>query len=350
MNKTLWRVFVALFVISILLVVVSYSKLQRYLDTPLVLPEAGLDITLAKGDTLNKLVYALAAKQRLNYPKLLLIYSRITGRGGVIAAGDYSLPKGITPKELLDKLEKGDVRFYQLTLVEGWTLKQVLANLRSQSKLQQLIPRDVDVINLTMLDIDSDYDNPEGLFFPDTYRFHSDSSDVQLLQQSYRRLHSVLIDEWEKKAGKLPYETPYEALIMASLIEKETGLASEREQISGVFIRRLKKGMRLQTDPSIIYGLGDSFDGNLRTKHLKDSSNPYNTYRHHGLPPTPIALVGREAIHAALHPAEGNTLYFVAKGDGSHYFSETFEEHQKAVKKYQIDHRRKDYSSVPNGK
>jgi UPF0755 protein len=160
-------------------------------------------------------------------------------------------------------------------------------------------------------------------------------------------LLAVLNAEWESRSAGLPYDSPYDALIMASLVEKETAVASERERIAGVFVRRLAKKMRLQTDPTIIYGLGAQFDGNLRSRHLKDSSNRYNTYRHHGLPPTPIALVGREAIHAALHPAEGEALYFVARGDGSHHFSTTLDEHNRAVRKYQIERRREDYRSVP---
>jgi UPF0755 protein len=159
-------------------------------------------------------------------------------------------------------------------------------------------------------------------------------------------MQTVLQQEWQGRASGLPYETPYEALIMASIIERETGLVQEREQIAGVFVRRLHKGMRLQTDPTVIYGLGSGYDGNLRRKHLNDVSNPYNSYRHGGLPPTPIALPGRAAIHAALHPAEGDALYFVARGDGGHVFSATLAEHERAVRKYQL-RRRKDYRSSP---
>jgi UPF0755 protein len=345
-----WRWIAALIVCALALSIAGYVLLQRYLDEPLPLPTAGHELTLARGDSLSSLVYSLAADELIKEPRLLLAYSRLVGRGAVIAAGDYWLEYGITPRLLLQKLERGDVRYYQLTLVEGWTLTQVLQQLRLTAGLQQLIPAGANTITAQMIGLNEETRPLEGLLFPDTYRYQSSSSDVQVLQQAYRRLQSVLLQEWQSRAPELPYETPYEALIMASLIEKETGLASERSQIAGVFVRRLKLGMRLQTDPTIIYGLGASFDGNLRSRHLKDSSNPYNTYRHNGLPPTPIALVGREAIHAALHPEEGDALYFVAKGDGSHYFSASLEEHRQAVKKYQIYQRRKDYSSAPGAK
>lgn len=176
----------------------------------------------------------------------------------------------------------------------------------------------------------------EGLFFPDTYNFPKGTTDKAFLQRAYQRLHDILDEEWQARAENLPYKTAYEALIMASIIEKETGLASERSTIAGVFVRRLNKKMKLQTDPTVIYAMGKQFNGNIRKKDL-DIDSPYNTYRYKGLPPSPIALVGREAIHAALHPEKGKSLYFVAKGDGSHYFSETLKEHNRAVAKYQLN-------------
>lgn len=347
MNKPLFRQLLLAAIVLVMLLMALSWQLQHYLDKPIKLPETGLDYTLEKGGSLSTVVYSLAAQDRLQHPRVLTLYSRLTGRGASVAAGEYHFEAGLTPRGLLAKLERGDVRYYQLTLVEGWNLRQVLAALRSQPKLRQLIPANVDTLSAQWLGLDVDYPVLEGLLFPDTYRYHSATTDIDVLQQAYRRMQKVLQEEWQQRSGALPYDSPYQALIMASLIEKETGVASERAQIAGVFVRRLQKGMRLQTDPTIIYGLGNRFDGNLRGSHLKDASNPYNTYRHHGLPPTPIALAGREAIHAALHPAAGEALYFVAKGDGSHYFSKTLQEHQKAVRKYQIKQRRKDYSSAP---
>ncbi|MCP3906790.1 MAG: endolytic transglycosylase MltG [Oceanicoccus sp.] len=341
------KVLVFLVLAAVVVLSLAYMQMQRYLTTPLPIPQGGVEYTLAKGGSLNAMAYSLSNKGLLTSPRWLIAYSRLSARGQVIKAGDYWLDEGLTPLTLLDKLEQGDVRYYQLTLVEGWNLTQVLAALRSQPKLKQTIASDATTIQASDLGIEVPYERLEGLLFPDTYRYHSDTTDVELLRQSYTQLQDFLAAQWEKRANNLPYKTSYEALIMASLIEKETGVANERPEIAGVFVRRLQKRMRLQTDPTIIYGLGASFDGNLRSRHLKDASNLYNTYRHPGLTPTPIALAGAEAIMAALHPKDGTSLYFVAKGDGSHYFSDTLEEHQKAVRKYQIEQRRKNYSSAP---
>jgi peptidoglycan lytic transglycosylase G len=188
---------------------------------------------------------------------------------------------------------------------------------------------------------------PEGLFFPDTYVFSGATSDRDILRQAYRRLQKVLQEEWSARAPNLPYRDTYDALIMASIVERETGVSSERPEIAGVFVRRLQKDMLLQTDPTVIYGLGERFDGNLRRRDLDDADNLYNTYMHRGLPPTPIALAGRAAIRAALQPSAGEALYFVGRGDGSHQFSATLDEHERAVKKYQIEQRRADYRSRP---
>lgn len=346
MMKTVRWVFM-LVVLALAAAIFAAVQMQRYLDTPMVIAESGLEFALKKGGSLNAVAYNLSAQGVLPSPRWLIAFSRLTGRGVSIKAGNYLLESGLTPAGLLNKLEQGDVQYFQLTLVEGWTQRQILAALRAHPRLTSTLDAKADLLTAEALGIQSAYDSLEGLFFPDTYRFHSGTTDVDLLRQAYQRLQQVLAQEWAQRSQGLPYSEPYEALIMASLVEKETGVASERAIIAGVFVRRLQKNMRLQTDPTIIYGLGNSFDGNLRRRHLNDASNIYNTYRHHGLTPTPIALVGREAIHAALHPADGNALYFVAKGDGSHYFSATLEEHQRAVRKYQINQRRKDYSSVP---
>ena len=347
MSKLLSKSLIFLVLTAIVAVGLGYLQMQRYLNTALSIPSGGVEYTLAKGGSLNALAYSLYNKGLLTSPRWLIAYSRLTKRGAVIKAGDYQFDEGLTPLTLLDKLEQGDVKYYKVTLVEGWNLTQVLTALRSQPKLKQTIAGDALTITASDLGIEVPYDRLEGLFFPDTYRYHSGTTDVELLRQSYHQLQTFLEAEWQKRAAKLPYKTPYEALIMASLVEKETGMVSERPEIAGVFVRRLQKNMRLQTDPTIIYGLGASFDGNLRSRHLKDASNLYNTYRHSGLTPTPIALAGAEAIEAALHPKAGTSLYFVAKGDGSHYFSDTLEEHQKAVRKYQIKQRKKNYSSAP---
>ncbi len=187
--------------------------------------------------------------------------------------------------------------------------------------------------------------HPEGWFFPDTYMFSGSETDLDILKRAYSRMVRVLDEEWENREQGLPYNSPYEALIMASIVERETGVAHERQEVAGVFVRRLHKGMRLQTDPTVIYGMGDDYDGRIRTRDLR-AYTPYNTYRIDGLPPTPIALPGRDSVHAALHPADGDALFFVARGDGSHKFSRTLAEHQKAVREFQLN-RREDYRSFP---
>ena len=347
MSNVFARVAVSLILVLVLVGAASYKVLHSYLDSPLKLPESGLEFSLEKGGSLSSMVYELHSQNVLESPRQLLVYSRITGRGTDVAAGEYSLKQGLTPRGLLKMLERGDVLYHQLTLVEGWNLRQVLAAVRAHPRLKQTIPDTETTVSAELFEIAFDKPVFEGMLFPDTYHFHGNTTDREFLALAYERLKKVLNEEWLARAEGLPYQTPYQALIMASLVEKETGDPSERAEIAGVFVRRLNKGMRLQTDPTIIYGLGPAFDGNLRSRHLKDASNIYNTYRHNGLPPTPIALAGREAITAALNPKQGSSLYFVAKGDGTHYFSDTLEEHQRAVRKYQIEQRRKDYSSAP---
>ena len=199
-----------------------------------------------------------------------------------------------------------------------------------------------------MLALIAPYSDGEGLFLPDTYQYQRGDSDLDVLTQAYRLMQSHLTDLWETRRRDLLLASPYEALILASIVERETGVARERARIAGVFLRRLQRGMRLQTDPSVIYGLGAEFDGNLTRRQLRDSANPYNTYRHDGLPPTPIALPGRAALRAVFEPADGSALYFVARGDGSHAFSDTLAAHQKAVREFQLQ-RRADYRSSPRG-
>lgn len=334
----------------VFLSLVAYLKLNDYMDSPLSVPDPGYEYALKKGGSLGSAAHGLARQGLLDNPRWLVIYSRITGQGQSVQAGDYFIKPGLTPRQLVALFESGEVMSFQVTLVEGWNIAQVLAALRSQQRMNATFDKQRSSLAPADLGLDIPYQSMEGLLYPDTYHYHSGTSDRELLLRAYQKLQSVLTEEWLQRAPGLPYKTPYEALTMASIVEKETGDASERAQIAGVFVRRLQKRMRLQTDPTVIYGLGAEFDGNLRRRHLNDANNPYNTYRHNGLTPTPIAQSGRAAIHAALHPADGETLYFVAKGDGSHYFSKTLAEHLQAVKKYQIEQRRKDYSSAPPAK
>ncbi|HEY7775981.1 MAG TPA: endolytic transglycosylase MltG [Kineobactrum sp.] len=316
--------------------------LQRW-HTPLNLPAEGAVITVAPGETLRNVVAGLHRQDILAHPELLVAYGRATGLDSRLRHGEYRLPAGLMPEGLLHLLVSGKVLQYQVTLPEGITVAQALALLVAEPTIEaELGGLDDD----RLLGLVAPYKAIEGLFLPETYRYERGATDLDILRRAHLALVDALAREWQQRAADLPYSDPYAALIMASIIERETGVPSEREQIAGVFVRRLRLGMRLQTDPTIIYGLGTEFDGNLARSHLRDADNLFNTYRHHGLPPTPIALPGLAAIRAALNPAPGDTLFFVAKGDGSHEFNATLEGHQQAVRKYQLK-RRSDYRSTP---
>lgn len=273
----------------------------------------------------------------------LRLYWRFNLQGQSLHSGEYRMVPGMNAESLLDLWQKGEVVQYSVTLVEGWTFRQVRAALARQVKLEQTASELSDTELMAKLGHPDVF--PEGRFFPDTYRYVRGMTDVELLKQAYNRLDEVLQEEWEKRAADVPYTDAYQALIMASLVEKETGVPQERGQIAGVFVRRLQQGMLLQTDPTVIYGLGDRYNGKITRALLKEPT-PYNTYVISGLPPTPISMVGREAIHAAMHPVAGNSLYFVARGDGSHVFSADLDAHNAAVKEFQLK-RRADYRSSP---
>ena len=331
-------------IVAVMVAFTSWKFLNVYMDTPMSIASP-LKYHLAKGGSQHSVLSWLADNNYLDYPRAVALYSRVSGETSQVQAGEYLLEEGLTPRQLLEKLRSGDVLYYPLTFVEGWNIHQMLAYLSARSGLKHSSPAKLAAF---VKQLSADYSSPEGLFFPDTYYFYHGMSDLEILRQSFYRMEKILAQSWKQREDNLPYENAYEALIMASLIEKETGVPYERGEIAGVFIRRLKQRMRLQTDPTVIYGLGEIFDGNLRSRHLKDAANLYNTYRHSGLPPSPIAMPGREAIYAALHPEPGDALYFVAKGDGSHYFSSSLEEHNRAVRKYQIHQRKKNYSSTPS--
>lgn len=260
-----------------------------------------------------------------------------------IKAGEYRIEPGMSLQQLLERVVSGDTISYTFTLVEGSTFRQLRAALLANDRLRHELDR-LDEAEL-LARLGSEAKSVEGLFLAETYHFNRGMSDVDLLQRAYQDLQQVLNQAWAERADRLPYPSPYAALIMASIIEKETAVPAERPQIAGVFVRRLQRGMRLQTDPTVIYGMGERYNGNLTRADLRRPT-PWNTYVIDGLPPTPIAIVGREAIEAALNPAPGQSLYFVAKGDGSHHFSRTLEEHNRAVRRYQLN-RRSDYRSSP---
>lgn len=317
---------------SSMTLVLVYLDYKAFLETPVNINKEVI-FTVKSGMSFSALNKKLASENIINESCYLELLARHSKRANKIKSGEYNVTPGILPDELLNIFVSGKVVQYSMTLVEGWQVYEMLESIKLNNVLEKkLITHDPDKL-LSALGYPES--TAEGLFFPDTYHFPRGTSDVDFLKRSYERLQQVLDQEWQNREENLPYKTPYEALIMASIVEKETGLASERARIAGVFVRRLNKNMRLQTDPTVIYAMGRQFDGNIRKKDLKIDS-PYNTYRYKGLPPSPISLVGREAIHAALHPEDGKELYFVAKGDGSHYFSETLAEHNRAVVKYQL--------------
>jgi UPF0755 protein len=264
------------------------------------------------------------------------LLARALGRERAIKAGSYELNKPTTPIDLLDMLTRGDTTQAEIRLIEGWTFAQFRAALDASPDLRHDTAglEDMQVLER----VHATEGHPEGLFFPDTYIFARGSSDVAVLRRAYQAMQRHLKTEWDARSAELPYHAPYEALIMASIIEKETGRPSERDLIAGVLINRLRIGMRLQADPTVIYGLGSAFDGNLKKAHLLEDG-PYNTYTRAGLPPTPIAMPGRAALHAAMQPAKTDALYYVSKGDGTSQFSRSLHEHERAVSRYQLRHR-----------
>jgi UPF0755 protein len=265
-----------------------------------------------------------------------LYWRALAQRMGVAArlrAGEYAVPIGTTPRELLRRMAAGDVIKHRFTIVEGWTFRQLRTALAAETGLRQSVTTqsDADI----MRELGAPADHPEGRFLPETYLWTRGDSDLDVLRQSYKAMTRALDEVWAARAADIPLDSAYQALILASIVERETGKADERPAIAGVFARRLRLGMKLQTDPSVIYGLGASFDGNLRRRDL-DTDTPYNSYTRTGLPPTPIALPGIAALRAAVQPAPGNALYFVARGDGSHEFSPNLEAHNRAVERYQL--------------
>ena len=322
-----------LFALLLLLVGVVAGALFYWANEPLI--EAGgkpIEFTIQAGSGVRSAMRQVNQAGVPAEPLLLEVLARGSGRANRIKAGSYSLTAGNSPLALLQMLVRGDTIQDSVTIIEGWTFSQMRALLSKHEGLKKDALALEDTQLLARLGVDYPY--AEGLFYPDTYKFSRGSSDLQIFEQAHGRLKKMLEEEWAKRVEDLPYKTPYEALIMASIIEKETGKPSERDRIAAVFVNRLKRGMLLQTDPTVIYGMGANFDGNIRKQDLL-TDTPYNTYKRVGLPPSPIALPGRAALQAALNPAKTNDLYFVARGDGTSQFSENLADHNKAVNQYQ---------------
>ena len=337
MIRRLYKIALAAFAgIMFLLSIGIYLVYQDYLlflSTPLTAEKWPLKITVRPGTNLTHLVNDLYDRKLIDNKKYFSWYARSSDLAQKIKAGRYVFHTGITPVNLLDKIVDGEVEQFSFAVIEGWTFRQMLAALHQHKHIDIKLAGLSDEEIMRALSLPDEH--PEGQFLPDTYLFPDATTDVQFLKRAWQSIHQYVDAQWATRCNNLPLKSAYEALILASIVEKETGVAEERPAIAGVFIRRLNKGMRLQTDPTVIYGMGEQFDGNIRRRDLKKDT-PYNTYTRYGLPPTPIALPGKAAIDAVMHPAKGNSLYFVAKGDGSHQFSATLKEHNKAVRRYQL--------------
>ncbi len=314
----------------------AFADYSAFLKKELTIPDAPATFTIEKGWSGKRVSQELVKRDILDKPWWLDIYARAEGLAGSIKTGQYTLTNGMTPPELMALFQTGQTLEYPFTIIEGSTFRQLLDKLATAERLKQTDqPLDEEAL---MTALGKPGVHPEGQFFADTYLSPNMTLTTDVLARASRLLDTVLAEEWENRQPDLPLANAYEALILASIVEKETAVAAERPLIAGVFLSRLIKKMRLQTDPTVIYGMGESFDGNIRRRDLT-TDTPYNTYTRGGLPPTPIALVGREAIHAVLNPQATDALYFVSRGDGTHQFSKTLEEHNAAVAKYQLNKR-----------
>ena len=310
-----------------------WQDMQRFMEQPVNL-STPYTYTIDPGMSFRAVSEDLASIGLLDKPYYLILAGRNLEIADKLKAGEYEILPGTTTLQLLEQFVAGKVIQHTLTLLEGWSFNQVIETISNSWKLVHTLQGTESSHVMSAIgypDIAA-----EGQFFPDTYHFPAGTTDIEFLRRANQMLLQVLDEEWQQRTANLPYQTPYDALVMASIIEKETGRVDEREKIAGVFVLRLQQDMKLQTDPTVIYAMGTTYNGNIRRKDLEIDS-PYNTYRYKGLPPTPIALAGREAIYAALHPEDGKALYFVSRGDGSHYFSNTLKEHNNAVAKYQLN-------------
>ncbi len=327
MRQAKWLLLLTLFLTAVLATDYYY-----YATRPLALPAQPYKFTLKPGTSLKGAAQQLQQEGGLSNWRMFVVLARLLGKSAQIKAGSYVLETAVTPLELLEILAKGKGIQSEFSVIEGWTFGQFRAALNANPVVRH------DTAQLSEAEIlqrlGATETHPEGLFFPDTYHFASGASDLTLLKRAYETMQKHLQENWQTREQSLPLGSPYQALVLASIVEKETGAARDRGMIAGVFTNRLRKGMLLQTDPTVIYGMGEKFDGNLKKRDLL-ADTPYNTYTRAGLPPTPIALPGLASIQATLHPAKTDALYFVARGDGSSEFSATLAQHNRAVNKYQ---------------
>jgi UPF0755 protein len=329
----LWRILLALIVLGIALAGATVWWAHRWLHAPIAALDAPTIFEVERGATLRSVARSLHARGLLDQPQVWIAWARTLQRSTQLKAGEYELKPGLTPQSLLELLSSGRVVLHSITFIEGSMFADVMKALQAHTAVDaQYANRSADEL---MTALGAPGVHPEGQFFPDTYHFPRGTTDLELLSIAYRRMQTELEAAWAARAQDLPLASPYEALILASIIEKETALDRERPQVAGVFVERLRRGMRLQTDPTVIYGMLDRYDGNIRRADLLRDT-PYNTYTRAGLPPSPIALPGRSSLRAATQPNVTGALFFVATGDGdgSHYFSKTLAEHNAAVQRY----------------
>jgi len=317
----------------------GWVAMQSYMTSSVDTLVEPLVFEVPEGASLNRVAADLHELQVLRWPRLFTVWGRLKSKAHRVQAGEYLLEPGMSPANILDQFVEGRVKLYAFTILEGWTFKEVLTAFAENSAITPTIdPADpsLDEFLGTLSGAQSDgIRHPEGMLFPETYFVPKNSTDAEVLKKAAELMQVRLTAAWENRADGLPLNSPYELLTLASIVERETAVDDERTQVAGVFVRRLRKGMRLQTDPTVIYGLGESYDGNLTRRHLV-TDNPYNTYTRGGLPPTPIGMPGEASLYAAGHPDDGDALYFVASGagDGTHVFSATLEEHNAAVAAY----------------
>ncbi len=328
------RRFIAIsIIVSSLLLGWFWMLYERSINESYITDEMGsVLVSIEKGQNLNQIISVLDKKSVVNgrWFKWLV---RFEGVANKIQAGEYEFSPGLTPVQILSYLVKGKVNQYAISIVEGQTFKEILNDIQGHSAIKSTLPINAMMTEyLELLNISEKH--LEGLLLPETYFFVKNTSDVDIIKRAYRSMQVFVNSAWPERQKKAVIPSVYDALILASIVEKETGVASERKQIAGLFIRRLEIGMKLQTDPTVIYGMGDIYKGDIRFRDLRKDT-PYNTYTRYGLPPTPIAMPGKAAIEAVLHPVETKSLYFVSKGDGTHVFSETLKQHNAAVDKYQ---------------
>jgi UPF0755 protein len=331
--RMLRRLFAFAVVLAALAIVGGFVLVRQWLATPLTIGTKPETVDVRPGQSLTSVAQDLAARGVLTHPRWLALYARYTGADARMRAGEYAIQPGTTPEGLLELFVSGAVVQHSITIVEGWTVRDLRKVIADEPTLEHVTGDLTD--EELMARLGEPGRHPEGLFFPDTYLFGKGTRDLDLLRQSRERMQRELAAAWSRRKEGLPLQDEYQALVLASIVERETGLAEERPRIAGVFVERLRRGMRLQTDPTVIYGLGEKFDGNLRRADL-ERDTPYNTYTRAGLPPTPIALPGAGAIEAAVRPDERGELFFVATGlgDGAHVFSKTLAQHEAAVRQY----------------